>query len=286
MKFTLFSFLEKYYKKIIFIASILITGFFIGIYRYIPASLDFEFIIYSLGIAYAFMFFLIGIFQTVITSSFERRYPLFKEQYVEFKELRTMMLFGRSLVEKYLEERKSKQKNNRYYDISIKTHPKFYLEIVGFIKEENDPRIINHTYTKLTKPFQCLLDFISKKEWCISNWLDRFIIIIYLQVLKSHDRKIVQELKRIEKIFGEKLVEDLQNEIQEDEDRNFIKEINSNINYLIEMLEDNETDLEHLRNELEDFRSMQEGIQDQLSDVLDIASSSNFTQYENFVEDE
>ena len=66
MKITLFSFLEKHYKKIIIIASIFITAFFIGIYRYIPGSLDFEFIIYSLGITYAFLFFIIGIFQTEI----------------------------------------------------------------------------------------------------------------------------------------------------------------------------------------------------------------------------
>lgn len=267
MKITLFSFLEKHYKKIIIIASIFITAFFIGIYRYIPGSLDFEFIIYSLGITYAFLFFIIGIFQTVITNSFEKRYPLFKEQYIELKWLRTRMDIAGRLVEDPLEE--GQKKNNRFKDINIKTHPKFYLEMIGFVKEENRPKANNYTYVKLTKAFYCLIKFVSKKEWDVSNRFDRFIVIIYSKILKNHVRKIERELKRIEKIFGRKLTEDLKNEVQENEDRKFLKEINSNINYLIETLEDNQNDLEDLRKELNNIRLAQEEIQDKFDDILD-----------------
>lgn len=84
----LFSFREKNNTLIISIISTVITLGAIYIYNFFPMEYE-SFLAYFIGIVYAFLFFLIGIYQNSMQRNFENKYEIFKNQYKNLNEYYT-----------------------------------------------------------------------------------------------------------------------------------------------------------------------------------------------------
>lgn len=150
MRFKLFSFLERYNALLITISSILITFFAIYIYNFFPQEYE-GFLAYFMGIVYAFIFFLVGIYQNTMQKKLENKYEIFKEQFENFRQYQMYFPKNRNTMEVIL-----------------------HLVSTDRIHNENaEVEVIDTTYIKYYNWFDKLENYISNKQINLERYLEK-----------------------------------------------------------------------------------------------------------------
>lgn len=237
MKFNLFTFFQKYYSKLIIFFSIVGTLFFIGIYRKLPDR-NFDFLIYALAILYSFLFFIIGIFQTIVLNSFEKNYSSLKRKYVSCKELYLSHSIFKTPFRSFPSPSDSKSSH-----FNLKTLPDLNLRLAFFEK----PNLMSWykiapDSIKFGKVYRTFEDFIVSRDWEDDKFSTKFVYFVYRKLQSFYSYRFKTELIRVEKHFGERLFNDI---LEEKENAIFRETVNNK-------LDDIEFYISELRDQFED----------------------------------
>lgn len=207
-----------------------LTLMFIFAYKAIPINDYKDFIIYILGILYAFVFFVIGIFQSAILNSYEKNYNTLKSKYESVLELSHMHLMALVSSKELLKYINTDKLHNRLENIPS-------LNLRYYITEKKD--VINNfsidsSVIDFSKWYIALEKFISSKQWDESKMYTKIMAHVYYMLQKRISKKFEVELRRTQNIFGDRLINDIINEKNRVVDTDKIFFLLDNIQYDLE----------------------------------------------------
>lgn len=265
------NFFEKYIRVMNLILSIALSFLFISFFKIIPKNDNYEFILYSLGIIYAYMFFLIGLVDTLVAENTAKKYSEIKAKYIFLKNFYSIwIVYEISAKDTLLTEHSNLSADNKLrrmkfpLDKLSKMSP-FILYQERFDKSPKGPTLFKST-VRQTKIHSTLIYFLNKRKWNVEKLSGKIIAKISYVVIKLYRFKIYYNLRLIEKKYKSNLFKDINKDESDIENKRTSEIFYANIEYSLETLEDSITDLisnietneeqiENILNKLEDINS-------------------------------
>lgn len=270
MKIKSLNFWQRNNFRMFCLTSFSLVLLFIGSYTIIPKNEYFDFIIYSLSILNAFIFMIIEIIRTFIEDSIQKVYTKLKSDYVIAKEIYVLQSYFVHRLDELFSQNMKDEKFLSELNLIVKRN----LRCLLFDNKEHiDSARQGLEIIEFSNIFIKLENYIINSRWEKNNFKTKILAYVYFIWQKANLREIEKFIMLIEKSFGDKLFEDINNEHLENQFKNRILIILEDLDYEIDnyyekLSKENIDYFQDVTKTLDEIKSQIDFLDDEIQDVM------------------